>query len=313
MTHAVRFCADPLRGARVDPAFAEEAAGVRRSGTPVALLDHDALLAGDTGGALARVKRDSGPYWYRGWMVPAPAYAALERELSGRGCTLLTGADTYRRAHELPGWYEEFAALTPRSRWLARRPGAPPDPDELAALAGPLGPGPGLVKDYVKSRKHEWDEACFVPELTDTARLTAVVERLFALQEDTLTGGVVVRAFEPFVPGGEARVWWVDGTAVLTTAHPDTPDGPPLPGLVPGPGGGPGTVAAAVRALGCRFVTTDLAVREDGTVRVVEVGDGQVSGLPPGADATGLWAALARAATLPAPGQRRKPPSESMT
>ncbi|MDJ0344038.1 ATP-grasp domain-containing protein [Streptomyces sp. H10-C2] len=41
-------------------------------------------------------------------------------------------------------------------------------------------------------------------------------------------------------------------------------------------------------ALGCRFVTTDLALRTDGRWRVVEVGDGQVSDLPQGTDPAGL-------------------------
>ncbi|WP_046497459.1 ATP-grasp domain-containing protein [Streptomyces odonnellii] len=284
------FCSDPLRPVRPDPVFAEEAALARALGARTALLDHDALLGGDTTEALARVPRGSGPYWYRGWMMDPAVYGALERDLYERGCVLLTDARGYRRAHELPGWYEEFAALTPRSVWQARPPGAAPAPGELAALAAPLGPGPGVVKDYVKSRKHEWDEACFVPELTDHGRLAAVVERFFALQEDTLAGGVVLRAYERFAEGGEARVWWVDGAPVLVTAHPDTPDRLPDPEL--------GAVGEAVRALGCRFVTTDLALRSDGEWRVVEVGDGQVSGVPAGADATALFTALVDAGRL---------------
>ncbi|MFD0528379.1 ATP-grasp domain-containing protein [Kitasatospora arboriphila] len=48
-----------------------------------------------------------------------------------------------------------------------------------------------------------------------------------------------------------------------------------------------------MHTLGCRFVTTDLARRADGAGwRVVEVGDGQVSDLPRGADAASLYAAL---------------------
>ncbi|MET9552437.1 ATP-grasp domain-containing protein [Streptomyces sp. NPDC006645] len=280
-------CGDPLRATRTDPEFTAEAALVRSEGARTALLDHDTLLAGDTAAAVARVGRDSGAYWYRGWMIPAERYAALERGLRERGCALLTDAASYRRAHELPGWYETFAHLTPRSVWCARAPGEPPSAAELAGLAAPLGDGPAVVKDYVKSRKHEWHEACHVPELTDHAALAATVERLFALQEESLTGGVVLRTYENFVPGGEARVWWLDGEPLLVTAHPDTPGKTPVPELA--------AVRAAVRALGCRFVTTDMALRDDGVWRVVEVGDGQVSGLPSGADATELFAALAHA------------------
>ncbi|MFJ8000354.1 ATP-grasp domain-containing protein [Streptomyces sp. NPDC096310] len=285
------FCADPLRAVRTDPVFAGEAALARSPDSAFALLGHEALLSGDTAGALAGVRRGSGPYWYRGWMMPAASYQELARGMEVRGCRLLTDPGSYRRAHELPGWYEEFANLTPRSVWRELTPGAPLERAELAELAAPLGPGPGIVKDYVKSRKDQWDEACFLPELTDHTRLVAVVDRFLTLQEDSLAGGVVLRTYEAFVPGGEVRVWWVDGEPVLITAHPDTPG--KLPEREPRPA--LDAVGAAVRALGCRFLTTDLALREDGVWRVVEVGDGQVSGAPAGADLRELFAALAEA------------------
>ncbi|MFH9616582.1 ATP-grasp domain-containing protein [Streptomyces pratensis] len=281
------FCRDPLRPRHPDPQFARETAAARHAGARAALVDHDALLAGDAASAVGGVGRDSGPYWYRGWMLPPARYAELEAALVARGCSLLTEAPAYRTAHELPGWYETFAGLTPRSVWRALPAGAaPPDPSVWPLLAGTLGSGPGIVKDFVKSRKHEWHEACFVPELGDADRLGAVVGRFLELQGDFLAGGVVLRAYEPFVPSGEARVWWVDGEAVRVTAHPDTPGRLPAPGL--------DAVGEAVRALGCRWVTTDMALREDGAWRVVEVGDGQVSGLPAGEDGGSLFSALLR-------------------
>jgi len=44
-----------------------------------------------------------------------------------------------------------------------------PNQQDVAGLAARLGSGPAIVKDYVKSRKHEWDEACFIPDLADLA------------------------------------------------------------------------------------------------------------------------------------------------
>jgi hypothetical protein len=279
-------CADPLSPRRADPHFAGEARAARELGHRVALIDHDALIAGDPAAAVAAVPPDAGPAWYRGWMVPASAYTALEGELAERGVRLLTSPDSYLRAHELPGWYATFAAVTPRSVWLPTPPGVAPGAAVLARLTAPLGGGPAVVKDYVKSRKHEWDEACYVPDLAEPDRLAAVVARLVELQGDFLAGGVVVRAFERFVPGaGEARVWWVGGEPVLVTSHPDSPGLLPEPGL--------DAVRPLVAALECPFVTTDLALHEDGRWRVVEVGDGQVSDLPAGADPAPLFTALA--------------------
>ncbi|MDQ0797696.1 ATP-grasp domain-containing protein [Streptomyces sp. B1I3] len=283
---AFLFCRDPLHPGRPDPAFAHEAVAAREAGAQVTLVDHDALLSGDVDEALGRAgRRDPGPYWYRGWMIPAGRYEDLEQALAARGCSLLTSTAAYRTAHELPGWYDTFESLTPRSVWCALPAGATlPEAAAWSRLAGRLGPGPGIVKDFVKSRKHEWLEACFVPELSDTGQLASVVGRFVGLQGEYLAGGVGLRAYEPFVAGGEARVWWVDGSPVLVTAHPDTPGRVGTPAL--------DAVGEAVRRLGCRWVTTDLALREDGVWRVVEVGDGQVSGLPAGESGASLFTAL---------------------
>ncbi|MGW6781363.1 ATP-grasp domain-containing protein [Streptomyces sp. NPDC054987] len=285
-TATVLYCRDPLNERRVDAHFAAEARQLRAAGGRVLLVDHDALLAGDAEGALARVPGGAGPVWYRGWMVPADRYGALDAALHRRGGRLAVTAEEYRRAHELPGWYGTFAGLTPASAWLPTDPGRTPDPQRLTALAADLPPGAAVVKDYVKSRKHEWDDACYVPDLGDAAALHRVVDRFVTLQEDFLAGGVVLRAFEDFVAprtragepvAGEVRVWWRDAKPRLVTAHPDSPVADVVtPDL--------GPVREAVEALGCPFVTTDLALRADGVWRVVEVGDGQVSDLHHGAD-----------------------------
>ncbi|MBV1850909.1 ATP-grasp domain-containing protein [Catellatospora sp. NEAU-YM18] len=280
--------ADPLAERRPDPHFAAEAAAIRELGRTVALLDHDALLAGDATAAVRRVPLELGECWYRGWMIPADHYAELATALARRGAALRVPPGDYRAAHELPGWYAHFAAVTPDSVWLPWPPGVPPSVDEVAALVAPLGMGPAVVKDYVKSRKHEWDEACFIPELADTAHAYRVVARMVELQDDFLAGGIVVRRFEAFQRSGgravEARVWWVSGQPVLVGAHPDTPDLTAEPNL--------DAIAPLVREFGPRFVTTDVAQRDDGVWRVVEVGDGQVSDLPRGADPAAVLANL---------------------
>ncbi|MFJ6754983.1 ATP-grasp domain-containing protein [Streptomyces sp. NPDC091273] len=285
-TTTVLYCHDPLNERRADAHFAAEARQLRAVGGTALLVDHDALLAGDPERAVARVPEGTGAVWYRGWMLPAGRYAELDAALRLRGAELVVTPEAYRRAHELPGWYGTFAGLTPVSGWLPTAPGEVPDPQRLAALAAGLPPGSAVVKDYVKSRKHEWAEACYVPDLADPAALHRVVARFVELQDEFLAGGVVLRAFETFVvpqaAAAEVRVWWRDGVPRLVTAHPDSAVAqvPEVaePDLEP--------VRAAVEALGCPFVTTDLALRADGAWRVVEVGDGQVSDLHREADLT---------------------------
>ena len=136
------------------------------------------------------------------------------------------------------------------------------------------------------SLKHSWDEAAFVPDVADGVAAWRVAARFLELREDSLVGGLVLRRYERFA-SAEARTWWVDGACVLVGPHPDTPGEPP-PGDLD-----VAAIAPAVTGLGLRFVTVDLARRDDGAWRVVELGDGQVSDHPADLDPVQLIQALA--------------------
>jgi hypothetical protein len=79
--------------------------------------------------------------------------------------------------------------------------------------------------------------------------------------------------------------WWVDGACRLATAHPDIPgDLPPDIDLSP--------FAPLIGSLGLPFVTADIARRTDGTWRLIELGDGQVSDRPATTDADSFLSAI---------------------
>lgn len=280
------FPADPLRPRRPDPHFAPEADAARAAGAAVALVDHDLLTAGgDPARAVAAV-RTPGRAVYRGWMVSSDAYAGLAAALARRDVHLWTTPARYRRAHELPGWYAALKALTPTSSWTV---GADRRAFDEARHA--LGPGPAVLRDYVKSAKHHWREAAFVPDLDDGDAAWRVASRLRELRQDDFTGGFVLRRFEALT-GAEVRSWWIDGRCALVGAHPDTPEEAPAsdqPDL--------SFLAPAIAGLDLPFVTVDLARRADGRWRVVELGDGQVSDRPATLEPAALIGALAAAAT----------------
>ncbi|MEU5791562.1 ATP-grasp domain-containing protein [Micromonospora purpureochromogenes] len=272
--------ADPLRPRRADPHFAPEARAAREAGHVVGLVDHDALAAGgDARRAVAPVPVGDDAV-YRGWMLSADAYAHFAAALAARGVTLRTAPEQYRRAHELPGWYAEAAAVSPESRWTVG--------DARAAFdraRAELGGGPAVLRDWTKSAKHHWREACFVPDVADAEAAWRVATRLRELRADDFTGGFVLRRFERFA-SAEVRTWWVDGKGLLTGPHPDTPDELPVtPVDVSG-------IAPVIARLGLPFVTADLALRDDGVWRLVEIGDGQVSDRPASVEPERLIAIL---------------------
>ncbi|MFI5844271.1 ATP-grasp domain-containing protein [Catenuloplanes sp. NPDC051500] len=270
--------ADPMRPRRADEHFAAEAAAAREAGVEVAVIDHDALAGGgDPDQAVARVPASTDAV-YRGWMLPAAGYGAMAAALGRREVSLRTGADDYRTAHELPGWYAALESVTPETVWTAGD--AREDFDRACER---LGGGAAVLRDYTKSAKHHWHEAAYVPDLTDGEAAWRVASRLRELRGGDFAGGFVVRRFERLT-GTEVRTWWVAGECRLTGAHPDTPGAVCVPDLT--------AVTPLVAALGLPFVTVDLALREDGEWRVVELGDGQVSDRPAEISAETLVAAL---------------------
>lgn len=272
--------ADPMRPRRPDPHFAPEAQAARGAGHPVAVVDHDALAAGrDPGRAVAAVPAADDAV-YRGWMLSAAGYAAFAAALGARQVTLRTDPDQYRRAHELPGWYATAAALTPESRWTVGV-----DRTDFDRVRTGLGVGPAVLRDWTKSAKHHWHEACFVPELADAQAAWRIATRLRELRDDDFTGGFVLRRFEP-LSGVEVRTWWVAGRCVLTGPHPDTP------GELPDAPVDTAPLTPVLAALGLPFVTADLARHADGRWRLVEIGDGQVSDRPSTVAPEALIAAL---------------------
>lgn len=281
------FPSDVFKPRRVDEEFAEQADAIRDAGGDIVLVDLDGITQNSideryfkTSGLLTGLRQTD--VTYRGWMLTLEQYSYMERSFRTKGIYLRTEMPQYQEAHHLPGWYDVFAGLTPKTVW-----GYLSNIKDFDAFVFPLNAEAFIVKDFVKSRKTEWETACFA---VDRDALPGVAKEFIRLQKEdgSLAGGLVVREFEELDEDqGEARVWWVDGKPVFVGPHPDDPSLTPYvdPLFLD-------VVGTAVRRLKNSFVTTDIAVRKDGNFRVIEVGDGQVSGVPTGIDCSALWNAL---------------------
>lgn len=264
----ILFPAHPLKPTRSDDHFLPEWEAARELGIQTALFDDESLRRGRSALAVRRVRAD-GPALLRGWMLSADEYQALETALAAQGVRLRTSAADYARAHHLPGWHDAFRAHTAKTVFVG------PDLDGLEDALAALALGAAVVKDHVKSLKHLWHEAAYIPDVADVQSARRVCTRFLELRGEDLVGSLVLRRWEDYETP-EARSWWVEGELALITAHPDTADArTPIPHLE--------FLAPAVKALGCPFVTVDLARLRDGEWRVVEVSDGQVSDCPPAA------------------------------
>ncbi len=272
---------DPLSPTSPEPAFAAEAAAASALGVDVALLDIDALTVEEAPDeAVAHVPGSASVAVYRGWMLHPRDYRLLAAALQRRGVELFVSPASYKAAHWLPKAYPHVAPHSPDARWLKVRAGEV-DWDAVQTMTASFS-GPLLVKDYVKSQKHYWDEACFIPDAQNWPAVRRVVERFIELQGE-LEGGLVFREFVPLVKLGqhvtgtplslEERVFVVAGEPVLRLPYWSDVDYPDVRAdLTP--------LLETLRGFPSPFFTVDLAKTVDGPWVIIEVGDGQVSGLP---------------------------------
>lgn len=246
MTPAVLlYPSDPLSRRSPDAGHAEEHAAAEAAGLACALLSSEDF---DAGRVVARPAfADGGRVLYRGWMLRVPAYAALEDGVRAAGAGMVTTAADYERCHHLPGWLDRCRDFTAETVVVE-------DPSELPGVLAELAWPAYFVKDFVKSLTTTRGS------IARSAGEVLEVAGLLAKYRGSLEGGVCLRAVEEYVAGSEERYFAVRRSVFGR-------DGATPPELV----------REVAERLDAPFASIDVALRADGTLRLVEVGDGQVS------------------------------------
>jgi hypothetical protein len=240
------FPRDSAEPACPEELFADQWSALTRAGFSASLCS-ETVLAG------AKPLRNIPPgseVVYRGWMVKGEEYAALARAIEQCGAKPFTRPQEYLATHHLPNWYPLLADLTPETRVL------PADADVVAELQA-LGWSAYFLKDYVKSLKT--DRGSIVRKPADAP---AVIAELQA-DRGEIEGGICVRRVEEYVPESEQRYFVLQGVGYAASAEAAVPE----------------VVRLCADRLPSKFFSVDVAQRRDGVLRIVEVGDGQVSDL----------------------------------
>jgi hypothetical protein len=298
----ILFCSSMLSPREVEPDYADEHAAAKAAGFSVGLVDHSLVTSGEARNALRGARNLTGSAIYRGWMLKPREYEVLHAELASRGVVLVNDSAAYRFCHYLPESYAAIEGRTPRTVWMPLT--GTLDIDAIMQLLRPFAEGALVLKDYVKSQKHYWSEACFIPCASDRVAVERVVRRFLELQGPDLNEGLVFREFVPLRIVGrhersgmplsaEVRTFWYDRQLVLAEGYWHGFEN--LSAEVP-----LALFADVVARVPSRFFVMDLALREDGVWTVVELGDGQVSGLQDPGSAPAFYAKLAQLSGVPA-------------
>jgi len=278
-----------------EPLFEPEVEAATARGFRCLLFDEDAVCAGEIDRALKVLPPgDGGELLYRGWILTEDKYRAFHEALSSRGYSLVSSPGQYATVTYFPNYYPTIRDISPAAVWTDT-----PDPYRAWTMARTLGDGPFVLKDHVKSAKHLWHEACFVPTGSGRENFERIAENLRREQGPSFFRGFVVKQFVPLRSRGdgprqypvceEYRLFFWKGQ-LLTASH--------YHRLAENPVDWSPFVALA-RRFDAPFFSMDVAQTEIGDWIVVDMGAGECSALPPSLDAAKFYDRLAALAGSP--------------
>jgi len=297
---------------KIDKDFYPESVAIRDLKIPFSLIDFDKMVDdGDYSAAISKVKPSElfREAIYRGWMLSPNQYSRLFYELYKKGVTLINTPTNYNYCHMLPYCYESIKHVTPTTTWINLPKEYNEEKEvegwvsihfsEIKDLLKPFGKRPIIIKDFVKSAKHFWDTACFIPDASDSDKVLSTICK-FNDVNCGVAGGLVFRQYVELesidvidthsaskVPASkEYRLFFLDGKPI--DASPYWTEGVYDEEEIPD---GFGDIA---RRIPSRFFSMDVAKTKDGRWLVIELGDGQVSSLPHDCDVKAFYKKLFR-------------------
>lgn len=238
------YPSSPMNSKEADETYLEESEAARAVGFDVSLFSFEDFERGDF-----KPRPGLQPdevVLYRGWMRSVPSFANLVRAVEARSARTVTSVAQYQASHHLPEWYPLLTEFTAETVVLNE------EADFASELGGRNWPG-YFVKDYVKSLSTAGGALVSRPE--DIAGVVSLMKKYRCVVE----GGVCVRRKEEYEPASERRYFVFRNRALVLGG--DTPE----------------IVHACASRVASPFFSVDVARRSDGVLRLIELGDGQVS------------------------------------
>ncbi|HCM61553.1 MAG TPA: hypothetical protein DIT05_03270 [Morganella sp. (in: Bacteria)] len=227
-----------------DDIFEEEYYFAQKKNIPCLLLHPESTVTGKY--LFSGTFKPDIPVIWRGWMLNTEEYQQLHRAIALHGGTMLSSADDYIRNHHITGWYECCREFTPETVITS----ANANFDEL--ICGLQWPA-YFVKDYVKSLTTSRGS---IAENADEIR---EIIQLIAHYRGEIEGGVCLRHIEYFTENTERRYFVLN--KIIYSADDNIPY----------------IVYDIADKINTPFFSVDIAKNTEGELRLIEIGDGQVS------------------------------------
>ena len=216
---------------------------------------------------------------YRGWMMKPSEYEKFYNELLNHNIKLITSPETYKNFHIFPNIYPSFKEDTAKT--LIYNSGTEPNFDEIISTMDRF-----MIKDFVKSVKGT-DFPKFFESSISKEEFDNWMKVFYKYRGELFTGGICVKEFLDLKKYddrvNEFRVFYINNRPATISRNSGQPHYVTTP---------PKALIEKYSNLSSLFYTIDYAELEDGTWKVIEAGDGSVSGLSEGQDYNAFFRAL---------------------
>jgi ATP-grasp domain, R2K clade family 2 len=186
--------ASPVNRKQIDSAYEAEYNAAKEL-TSVHLLDTHNLSSFNI------VQGNNTKLIYHGWMMTLEQYEAFYNRLSELEYELISSPKQYLNCHYFDHWYSVIEDKTPRSIIVPISSVR----DMMMAVKQFMKDYDCavIIKDFVKSVKHSWHEACFIPKDADPFHIAKIISAFMAAKSDDIQGDLVVRQFVELKQIGE--------------------------------------------------------------------------------------------------------------
>lgn len=242
------FPSEPFSVKNIDSGYSEEFHACLNAGFSYSLIDIEMLNENRMvlNQRHTDLQDNNTVFIYRGWMLKEKQYKVLEDGFSKLPTSLLTDTKTYLASHHLPNWYESIKELTIKTEFS--------DVENFLHDIQQKNLLPCFIKDYVKSLTTERGSICKTKEDAQE-----VVQNLISYRGE-IEGGLCIRELVELKPDTEERYFVFNGKAYSRV-------GKQVPDIV-------NKIALIHKA---PFFSVDVVEKVDGSLIVIEIGDGQVS------------------------------------
>ena len=203
---------------------------------------------------------------YRGWMMKPEQYEQFYNLLLEQNIRLVTKPEQYKRMHIFPNIYEQLKEDTAKMEIYPLHEHI--DVEQIKKSFHKF-----MVKDYVKSVKGT-DFPKYFDEQVTQEEFDKWMEVFYKYRGNLLTGGICIKEFLPLKHYGERtneyRVFYINHEVATVSRNSAQGIYTPLP---------PKELIEKYKNLNSIYYTVDYAELEDGSWKIIEAGDGSVSGL----------------------------------